>query len=109
MLSSVFDEELRLIMSGEFSVPLQIISPDGSITIDTYGLFDETSYDVNPETGVSIVTNKPRISICAGLLAPGDIERIEQGWLLECADKTYRIRSIENGGDGITILHLKYA
>lgn len=104
---TVFDDELKNMMEGEFSEDFALETPFSNFTVK--GFFDQTYEQVDPDTGAIIVSNSPRISVYSvELLA--QIEKVEEGWIVIARGKRYRIKDPpHDDGAGILTMELKNA
>lgn len=104
---TVFDDELKSMMEGEFSEDVTLETP--SIDIDTAGIFDETYETIDPDTGAIVMSPNPRVSLFSKeVLAV--VAKIEQGWKVVVRGKRYSIKNDpKDDGAGIIILELKSA
>lgn len=103
---TVFDDELKSMMEGEFSESFTLEAP--SLDIETEGIFDESYETIDPETGAVVLSNTPRASIFSKEILTV-VNKIEEGWILIARGKRYRIKSVNNDGAGIIIMELKNA
>lgn len=104
---SVFDDELKNMMEGEFSEDFTLETPFTTISLS--GFFDQTYEQVDPDTGAVIMSNSPRVSVYAVDLL-SQVDRVEEGWILNARGKRYRIKNPpHNDGAGILIMELKNA
>lgn len=103
---TVFDDELKSMIEGEFSESITLETP--FVNIDTVGFFDETYEQIDPETGALVMSNNPRASIYSKD-ALTVVDKIEEGWILIARGKRYRIKTVNNDGAGIITMELKNA
>jgi len=101
------DQELKDILAGEWSEPATIVA--GSTTINTTGIFDKTSLDVNSQ-GEAVVTNQPQIGLHIDY-----VDGVLGHELTEADNALITIRSVqyklrkppERDGTGFAVLKLK--
>jgi hypothetical protein len=93
-------EDAGMILSSEFSTEI-IFDVDDSVDppmVDAaYGIFDETYLEVDPDTGASVMSQYPRVTIHDSNLPEG----FSQGDQVTIKGKTYKARTIEPDGQGM--------
>lgn len=104
---SVFDDELKSIIDGEFSEIIILETP--YLNIETRGLYDETYEMYDPETGASILSQNPRVILYANDILER-ITKIEQFWKVIARSKRFSITNApKDDGNGLIVLELKNA
>ncbi len=107
------DADTKELLSAEFSEPCTIVFDDGvdTVTISTEGIFDKTYLEVDADTGASVMSNNPRITIYDKEIEAELYRKINddagENWLLTVRGTTYRIKSAEPDGIGMLIIYLK--
>lgn len=102
-----YDDDIRSVMeNGEFSE--DIVIENDSVTITTKGFFDETFQQIDPETGAVVMSKNPRVSIFDRDIIE-QVGEIREGWTVRVRGVTYRIKSPQSDGAGLSVLELKRA
>jgi hypothetical protein len=101
-----FDLDTKDMAEGEFSEA--IIVENDILSVDTRGIFDETYEQIDPETGMSIMSKNPRVSLYS-IDIEAAMGEIEECWFVTARGKKYRIKSPQKDGAGMIMLELKIA
>jgi hypothetical protein len=101
------DNELKGILSGEFSEPATLI--DGSSYFQFDGIFDLQSVDIDINSGATILANNPQIGCHLGAinLFLGRELNEDDHVIIVVRDKEYRVKKINPDGTGYATIILK--
>lgn len=106
------------IFSGEFSEPFSVSYREGSeiVTASSTCLFDETFEMLDPDTGVPMMSQYPRISVylsaieeATGAKLRAAISEYRHTARVSVRGKDYRIDTVQPDGLGCAVITLKKA
>ena len=101
------DKETRSIIGGEFAETASFTFP---FTFDIEGIFDETYLEVDPETGVEVMSSNPRLTVAQSELEELAGQEIEQdpadAWELIVRGSKYFVKRPMADGTGMLVLDL---
>jgi hypothetical protein len=100
LLELIAEDARATFYNGEFAEAISV--SDGVVDAEILGIVDMTHQEVDMETGVAVMSVKPRVSLWLA-----DVPfALKQGHVVTMRAREYAIRDVEQQGDGSAIVEL---